>query len=105
MTRDLNKYGKSIKSEASRSAAAVYRSFRVLPYEEGEVEEPRHGFRKGFVQKRVKELSDRIMGFSEDTAWREMMQKQGKKGKYVRNCGGGDEDEDDGDHERLRPGQ
>jgi len=77
-------FGAGIKKAALRGAARTYREFRVLPDNDEDAGKPltlANG--KKWFRDRLKWISDRIMEFSEDDAWREKIQKQGKKGAFV----------------------
>lgn len=86
MNRYTMIYSKSVKGRVSHDAQAVYRSFKVLPYDESE----RGLFKElpnKWVRDRLKKISDQIMEFSGDVVWREKMQSRGKKGQFALNDG------------------
>jgi hypothetical protein len=85
-------YGGDIKKAASRGAVHAYKEFRVLPDNGDEGKPLTLANGKKWFRDRLKWISDRIMEFSDDEAWREKIQKQGKKGKFVLNS-----DKDDGE--------
>ncbi len=92
-----SKYGTGIRPRAARDAIKVYRDFRVLPYGEDEKRPNGSGKYRWWLE-RLKFLSDQIMEFSEEDAWRERINKQNKMGKFVRNEEA-DQEEDQGDHQ------
>jgi hypothetical protein len=85
MCRYTQQYGSDIKQVALRDAARAYRDFCVRSGSGDKVRPLTLTNGKKWFRDRLKWISDRIMEFSDDDAWREKIQMQGKKGKFVLN--------------------
>jgi hypothetical protein len=85
MCRYTQQYGSDIKKVALRDAARAYRDFCVRSGGGDKVRPLTLTNGKKWFRDRLKWISDRIMEFSDDDAWREKIQMQGKKGNFVLN--------------------
>lgn len=82
MKNHVERFRPPTQKRVISDAALAYRSFQVVPNAWGQRSlNSLNG--KVWFKDRLKWISDQIMNFTEDVAWRERIQKQGKKGRFV----------------------
>lgn len=82
MKNHLSRYHTASKNQVNNAAVTAYCNFQVIKDVVGEKSlNGRNG--KAWFKNCLKWLSDQLMEFFEDEAWREMINKEGKRGRLV----------------------